>query len=205
THDWSEVRLLEEFEHRWPGLGLGDGWVGRREHDRVRPMVERLGRWLAANPRVVVAAEAPFEVEIGRARLVGRVDRLERDERGRLVVVDLKTGRSAVRDDDLAVHPQLAAYQLAVEHGAFDELAAPERRSGGASLVQLGAAKAGAREQVQPPLADADDPGWAGSLLARTAEGMAGAVFRAERTTWCGYCPARPSCPAHPEGAQVTP
>jgi RecB family exonuclease len=144
-------------------------------------------------------------VEIGRARLVGRVDRLERDEQGRLVVVDLKTGRSAVRDDDLAVHPQLAAYQLAVEHGAFDELAAPERRSGGASLVQLGAAKAGAREQVQPPLAEADDPGWAGSLLARTAEGMAGAVFRAERTTWCGYCPARPSCPAHPEGAQVTP
>lgn len=204
-YDWSEARLVEEFERRWPGLGLGEGWVGRREHDRVRPMVQRLGRWLADNPRTVVAVEAPFDVEIGRARLVGRVDRLERDEHGRLVVVDLKTGRSTVKDDDLAVHPQLAAYQLAVEHGAFDELAAAERRSGGASLVQLGAVKAGAREQVQPPLVEFDDPGWPEALLARTADGMAGAVFRAERTTWCGFCPARPSCPAHPEGRQVTP
>ena len=205
TYDWSDVQLLAEFDRRWPTVGLGDGWVGRREHDRVRPMVERLGRWLHDNPRVVVAVEAPFDVEIGRARLVGRVDRLERDGQGRLLVVDLKTGRSAVRDDDLAVHPQLAVYQLAVEHGGFDELAAAERRSGGASLVQLGATKGAAREQVQAPLAEAADPGWAGDLLARTADGMAGAVFRAERTSWCGFCPARPSCPAHPEGAQVTP
>jgi RecB family exonuclease len=203
-HDWSEPHLLDEFERRWPDLQLGDGWVGRREHDRVRAMVERLGRWLKGNPRRLIAVEEPFEVEIGRARLVGRVDRLERDEHGRAVVVDLKTGTSPVKDDDIAAHPQLAAYQLAVEHGAFDQLPGDHRRSGGASLVQLGSQKGEAREQVQQPLADAEDPSWAARMLARTADGMAGAVFRAERTSWCGLCPARPSCPAHPEGAQVT-
>jgi superfamily I DNA/RNA helicase/RecB family exonuclease len=202
--DWTEERLLAELDRRWPSLGLGPGWIGRREYERTRHLVERLGRWLAEHSRPVIAVEVPFDVEIGRARLVGRVDRLERDDFGRLVVVDLKTGTAAVKDDELTSHPQLAAYQLAVEHGAFDQLADGERRSGGASLLQLRAHKSGPSEQAQPPLADADDPAWAATMLAKAADGMAGTVFRAERTSWCGNCPARPSCPAHPDGRQVT-
>ena len=201
--EWTEDHLLAEFDQRWPILGLGTGWIGRRDYQRTRLMVQRLGRWLAEHPRSLIAVEAPFDVEVGRAQLVGRVDRLERDEHGRLVVVDLKTGKSAVKDDELAVHPQLGAYQLAVEHGAFDGLTGGDRRSGGASLLQLGAHKNAAREQAQPPVANSDDPSWAADLLAKAVDGMAGGLFRAERTTWCGFCPARPSCPAHPEGAQV--
>lgn len=203
-HRWSQAELLAEFERRWPRLDLGGGWFERREYERVRAMVERLGRWLAGRESRLVAAEVPFDVEVGRTRLVGRVDRLERDERGRLVVIDYKTGRSKVRDDELPGHPQLAAYQLAVEHGAFDALSGGVRDSGGACLVQLQAHHRGeAREQLQLPLAEADDPAWGAKMLADTAEGMAGAEFRAQPSTWCGFCPARLSCPAHPEGAQV--
>jgi superfamily I DNA/RNA helicase/RecB family exonuclease len=205
-HRWSEAELLDEFERRWPRLDLGSGWVERREYARVRAMIERLGRWLAGRQSRLVAAEVPFDVEVGRTRLVGRVDRLERDDRGRLVVVDYKTGKSKVRDDDLPGHPQLATYQLAVEHGGFDEQSGGVRESGGACLVQLQAHHRGeAREQLQLPLAESDDPAWGAKMLADTAEGMAGAVFRAQPSTWCGFCPARPSCPAHPEGAQVVP
>jgi superfamily I DNA/RNA helicase len=202
--DWTEGQLLTEFDQRWPSLGFGSGWIERREYERTRAMVVRLGRWLTEHPRALLAVEAPFDVEIGRAQLVGRVDRLERDDHGRLVVVDLKTSTSAVRDDDLGVHPQLAAYQLAIEHGAFDELTGGERRAGGASLLQLRAYQSGAREQAQQPLADVDHPAWPATMLAKAADGMAGAVFRAERTSWCGSCPARPSCPAHPDGEPVT-
>jgi superfamily I DNA/RNA helicase/RecB family exonuclease len=203
-HDWSTTRLLDEFDRSWPTLQVGDGWIGRREYDRVRQMVERLGRWLVANPRSVIAVEEAFDVEVGRARLVGRVDRLERDEQGRVVVVDLKTGVSPAKEEDLAGQPQLAVYQLAVERGAFDELTGGERRVGGATLVQLGAPKGEAREQMQAPLTEAEHPAWAAELLAHAAAGMAGGVFRAQRTPWCGYCPARSSCPAHIEGTQVT-
>ena len=202
--EWTEDQLMAEFDRCWPSLALGTGWIERREYERTRQLVERLGRWLAENPRPVVDVEVPFDIEVGRARLVGRVDRLERDDQGRLVVVDLKTGTSAVKDGELTGHPQLAAYQLAVEHGAFDELTGGERRSGGASLLQLRAYQSGVREQAQPPLAHADDPAWAANLVAKAADGMAGTVFTAERTSWCGNCPARPSCPAHPDGAQVT-
>ena len=50
-------------------------------------------------------------------RVRGRLDRLERDSAGRLVVVDIKTGKSPVSKDDAQRHAQLAMYQLAVAEG----------------------------------------------------------------------------------------
>ncbi len=205
-HDWTPDELLAELDRRWPRLEVGGGWVERREYARVREMVERLGRWLTGRRSRLLAVEQPFDVQVGRARLVGRVDWLETDEDGRPVVVDFKTGRSKVRDADLPEHPQLATYQLAIEHGAFDKLTGGVRESGGASLVQLQAHQAGeAREQQQQPLSQAADPSWAATLLEKTAEAMAGAEFFAQPSTWCGFCTARPSCPAHAEGEQVIP
>ncbi len=53
----------------------------------------------------------------GEIRLRGRVDRLERDAAGRLVIVDIKTGKTPVSKDDAQQHAQLAMYQLAVAEG----------------------------------------------------------------------------------------
>ena len=47
----------------------------------------------------------------------GRVDRLERDAGGRLVIVDVKTGKTPVSKDKAQQHAQLAMYQLAVAEG----------------------------------------------------------------------------------------
>jgi superfamily I DNA/RNA helicase/RecB family exonuclease len=206
TKDAGLGELVAELDRRWPALDFGSGWVSRREYDRVRAMVERLVRWIETNPRTFLATEKDFDVRIGRARVVGRVDRLEADLAGRPVVVDFKTGVSKVREQDLPGHPQLGTYQLAVQHGGFDDLLEGSRESGGATLVQLQAHSRGsAREQFQRALADADDPAWAETLLATTAEGMSGASFSAVENQWCGFCPAKTSCPVHPEGAQVTP
>ncbi|HEY6740270.1 MAG TPA: ATP-dependent DNA helicase, partial [Actinopolymorphaceae bacterium] len=113
-------QLTDAFEERWPtAVDAGTGWYARKEHDRAREMVERLAAWLRTNPRELVAAEEEFAVDVGRARLTGRVDRVERDEQGRLVVVDLKTGKSRPSQDELREHPQLGSYQLAVERGGF--------------------------------------------------------------------------------------
>jgi RecB family exonuclease len=167
-------------------------------------MVRKLARWLAANSREVVATELEFTAEVGRAVIGGRVDRIERDDLGRAVVIDLKTGSSKVPDDELAAHAQLAAYQLAVEAGAFAEHGLHE--SGGAALVQVG--KGGltrdAREQAQPPLSTYPDPGWARRLVTDVAEGMAGSAFRAVDNRLCNRCPVRTSCPVQDDGRAVT-
>ncbi|GAB3415129.1 ATP-dependent helicase [Flindersiella endophytica] len=197
--------LPDAFERHWPSLDAGRGWNARREHDRVRDMVVRLAGWLRSNPRELVVAEHSFLVTIGRARLKGTVDRIDRGPDGELIVIDYKTGKSPVPRADLERHPQLGVYQLALEHGAFRQVVPPGTKSGGAMLVQLGKDGKRAAEQAQQPLSSSDDPAWAERLVDEAAEGMAGTEFGAKKNKYCTICPVRRSCPLHAEGAQVTP
>ena len=172
-----------------------------RERGRGSGILTRLATWLRDSRATftLVAVEEEFAVDLGDATLRGRVDRLERDGDGRLVVVDLKTGKTKPAKADMPAHPQLAAYQLAVESGGFE---AAGTRSGGALLVQLAAA--GDVEQMQGPLDDAEDPEWIGKQVASVAARMRGSEFTAIDNTMCRNCDLRTSCPAQGEGRQVT-
>ncbi len=198
----TEEALLARLDALIPTVDLGRGWVAAQATDRARGMVRRLARWLAANSRQVVATEIDFVASVGRAQLGGQVDRLERDEHGRAVVIDFKTGSR--KAEDLPEHAQLAAYQLAADEGGFAEQGLHE--SGGAALVQLGkgALKHEAREQPQSALSGYDDPQWARRLVTDVADGMAGSVLQAMENELCTRCPVRTSCPVQDDGRQVT-
>ncbi len=193
------ARLTAELDAGWATLDLDNAWYAAKQHDRALDMVRKLAEWLKANPRRLVAVEREFEVKIGRALLRGRVDRLEADPDGKLVVVDLKTGGTAPKDAELGEHPQLGVYQLAVERGGFPD---DGTEPGGASLVQLGTSAKKHKEQLQPSLAASDDPAWAERLVLDTAEGMAGSEFAAVEHQHCRVCPVRTSCPI--QSRQVT-
>ncbi len=181
-------------------LDLGPGWSDQRQRAQAHDMLDRFLAWHAANGRELLAAELDFDVVVGRARIRGQVDRLERDADGRLVVVDLKTGKTAPKSTE--EHGQLAAYQVAVVAGAFaDHGTVP----GGAALLQVGTG-AKAKEQRQEPLpADVPvDETWAGELVTQVGEGMGGATFEVRTGSHCSRCPMRRSCPLHERGRQVT-
>jgi superfamily I DNA/RNA helicase/RecB family exonuclease len=200
----TEQALLAKLDALLPTVELGRGWAAEKELAKARGMVAKLARWLADNRHEVVATELDFTVSVGRAELGGRVDRLERDDLGRAVVIDLKTGSRSVAKDDVLEHAQLAAYQLAAEEGAFADLGL--HASGGAALLQVG--KGGlthdAREQRQESLSDYPDPDWARRLVTEAAEGMAGSAFRAVDNDLCTRCPVRTSCPVQDDGRMVT-
>jgi superfamily I DNA/RNA helicase/RecB family exonuclease len=197
---------VEEIEamldERWRTLEFRADWHARNERERVTGVLGVMLRWLVASRAEgleLVAPEQEFRAPAGDAVLAGRVDRLERDDEGRLVVIDLKTGRSRVRADDVPVHPQLAAYQLAVELGGFGE----GERSGGARLVQLAAAGRDP-EQRQPPLTEAEDPTWIRTEVDRVASRLRGSQFSATVHAGCGHCDLSACCPLYPDGRQVT-
>ncbi|MDT4931793.1 MAG: hypothetical protein QOF92_4660 [Pseudonocardiales bacterium] len=200
---------LDEYQRRldeqWGTLDFGAHWFADNERRRATAILARLVAWLTESRRelTLVAVEEPFCVDLGDARLRGRVDRLERDRDGRLVVVDYKTGKSKPRAEDLPKHPQLAAYQLAVDRGGFTEVAAGEAASGGAMLVQL-AAGTKYVEQVQGALGDSDDAGWIDVAVAEVAERLRGSEFTARVGGDCRICDLKKCCPLQPEGRQVT-
>ena len=161
-----EAALTARLDEVLPELDLGAPWMVRRRRQEAVEQLRRFLDWQRAGERELVGTELAVEVPLGgSAVLSGRVDRLERDAEGRAVVVDLKTGSTKPSRADLARHPQLGVYQLAVALGAFAEehgLHEP----GGAALLQLKTGKK-ADEQLQPALADDDDPGWARALVER--------------------------------------
>ena len=194
--------LVSEVDARWGRLGMPAGWVSDRKRHEAHRMVRRLATYFdeaRAGGWVRLGAELDMRVVLGRAVLSGKVDRIEGTPDGTgLRVVDYKTGSSKPRGEELARHPQLGAYQLGVEHGAFGELG---DRSAGAALLQVGkAALVKTTLQTQDPLRDDPDPQWAADLVTATAEGMAGSTFQATVGDWCKMCQVRASCPAQPEG-----
>ena len=195
----TEQEVADRIDEIWHHLDFGSAWYNAKQRSLAERMVRKFLDWHAANPRDLVAVEQVLKVRIGQVEITGRVDRLESDDQGRAVVVDLKTGASSPREDELDRHPQLGVYQLAVLLGAFEQLGLAE--PGGAELVQVGKASGvtlKAKVQRQGALAEDPEPAWAKDLVETVAAGMAGPVFTAPGQPRLPYLPGRLLLPGQP-------
>ncbi|MGW7438955.1 ATP-dependent helicase [Streptomyces sp. NPDC054849] len=205
--------LMERLDSVWDALAFDAPWKSRQEKDNARAALERFLRWHTTDRggRAAVATEHEFDVTLEAGdvavRIRGSMDRVEADPQGRAYVVDFKTGKAAPTKDEVARHPQLAVYQLAVREGAVDEVFDGLRpEPGGAELVQLrqGAAQreggdAVPKIQAQQPL----DGEWVGDLLATAAGRVLDERFAPAAGRHCDHCSFRSSCSARPEGRQT--
>ncbi len=121
---------MAHVEKVWDRLEFRTPWAKARELDRIRMALARFLAWHHGNSRAVLGIEAGFRAVLDlpngeRVRLDGYADRIELDGDGRVVVVDLKSGRTKPSDKSVLTNVQLGLYQLAVDHGAADELVAP--------------------------------------------------------------------------------
>lgn len=140
-------------------------------------------------------------------RIRGSMDRVEQDAEGRAYVVDFKTGKQTPTRDEVARHPQLAVYQLAVREGALDDAFDGRRpEPGGAELVQLRQAAAKKEGGDDLPKVQAQEPltgEWVGDLLATAAGRVLDERFTPTTGQHCTHCSFRASCSAQPEGRQT--
>ncbi|AZQ37260.1 ATP-dependent helicase [Streptomyces cyaneochromogenes] len=208
--------LMERLDSVWNALAFDAPWKSAQEKDHARAALERFLKWHVMDRagRTPVASEHDFDVtlEAGdyEVRIRGQMDRVETDGEGRAYVVDFKTGKQAPSAAEVARHPQLAVYQLAVHEGAVDEAFDGVRpEPGGAELVQLrqGAAQRDGGEtlpkvQGQEPLEGAEGE-WVGELLATAAGKVLDERFSPSAGQHCTHCAFRASCSARPEGRHV--
>ncbi|MCX5376009.1 UvrD-helicase domain-containing protein [Streptomyces sp. NBC_00091] len=209
--------LMERLDSVWDALAFDAPWKSRQEKDNARAALERFLRWHTTDRggRASVATEHDFDVTLDAGeyavRIRGSMDRVEADAQGRAYVVDFKTGKGAPTRDEVARHPQLAVYQLAVREGAVDEVFDGLRpEPGGAELVQLrqGAAKKDGGEEVpkiqaQEPLSGGSSGAWVGDLLATAAGRVLDERFAPATGEHCTRCTFRSACSALPEGRQT--
>lgn len=233
--DASGNEYVAELVRRWPALGMKDNWEGKLDFQRAEAMVRKLAQYvllMRADGRSLVGVEQDFEVklpdvaplaapsahpdrgaegELWPARpavLRGQVDRLEIDAEGRLVIVDLKTGKRQPGKADLERHPQLGAYQAAVLAGGFagsDD--GPPPLPGGAVLAQLGTTTKSPGIQAQAALDPAEN--WALEMVGEAARVMSGNTFEARHDPAKGGhgghgCRLPEVCPLCARGKQVT-
>ncbi len=206
-HD--DQQLREALDEAWSRVDAGAPWYSRRERRRVEQMIRNFVAWLerSRSELTQLGIEQDVEVELPsgenelRVRLRGRIDRLEADEHGRPVIIDIKTSKVPVSAADAEAHPQLAAYQLAVLLGAVKD----GRKPGGAKLVYVAKShiRTGATQRQQEPLDDDSGKRWL-ELVHKVATSASGPEYQAHENSDCDRCPARGSCPLRPEGRQVT-
>nr|MBA2509188.1 ATP-dependent helicase [Nocardioidaceae bacterium] len=209
--------LLGELDRVWGELQFPVSWASATERVAAGEALAHFLAWHGADRgRTPLGAEVEFAVEVpvaavpgaeqnaeptaDAAVLRGSMDRVEFDSDGRAVVVDLKTGKSAPTQAEVAQHAQLGIYQVAVRAGALDELAGRPVAPGGAELVQLRKTlKNGAKVQHQPA-PDADHLLTADAQLARAVATVRGESFVARPGPGCGHCDFRACCPAQADG-----
>ena len=237
----------EEYRERVP-------WESYALYERAKRMILRLSYYyrqhmgdagwqnLGVEGSFAVRVPVPFDPagEVGEldALLTGRVDRLEgtapaEDCTRCYAIVDLKTGKSKPTGSEMETHPQLAAYQIAVEAGAGEQLeeryraeaaaletgeplpdARPQEleytgytgHSAGAALVQLGASGVNdeSKTRLQVQPALTEHDSWAAELVQHAAELIAGSQVQARHREGGYGCRLPEICPICTRGRQVT-
>ncbi len=198
--------LMGHVDEVWDQLGFRTPWSRDREYAEVRAALTRFLEWHARpDARTVLATEQELRAEVrlpdGQSVVLrGYADRLEVDDDGRVVVVDLKTGKYP--PSGIAENPQLGLYQHAVDHGAVDDLVEGGATSGGAELWQLRKdVRRQLKVQQQPPQApDEDGVRPVERQLMQAAAAIRDEQFparpersRCERCQFATFCPAQVS------------
>ncbi len=178
-----DADLLEQFRADLAAAGIAD----RYQYDLyMRQGMEQLRRFFevarSASPPEVLETECRFEIQVGSAKLAGRVDRMDRTGPDTVAIVDYKTGKPQSQEDaDESL--QLSLYALAARemwgkraerlilHNLETNLPVITRRND-AELEE-------AKLRVQ-----------------KAAEGIAQGKFAPRVGYQCRFCPYRNLCPA---------
>jgi superfamily I DNA/RNA helicase/RecB family exonuclease len=180
------AQLWKAVESKWHTLEFEADWLEKKELRRAQKMVRNLSIYLEGQKAAgytLIGSEVGIDFELGRARIKGRVDRIEQGPEGQIVIVDLKTGSSEPSADNNA---QLGLYQIAYMENGFEQMPEDAGTLEGASLVWVADEKSKVKPQPSLQLDSALNEHFR-ALLDSSIDGMAAAdaKFEANIGTHC--------------------
>jgi DNA helicase-2/ATP-dependent DNA helicase PcrA len=175
--------LLELFRSDLASAGIAD----RYQYELyLRQGIEQLRQFFecarSAPPPEVIETERRFELQVGSAKLAGRVDRIDRTGPDTVAIVDYKTGKPKSQEDaDKSL--QLSLYALAA------------RETWGKRADRLVFHNIENNTPVSTTRTDAELEA-AKARVQEVAEGIARGEFPPNPKYHCVFCPYRNLCPA---------
>jgi DNA helicase-2/ATP-dependent DNA helicase PcrA len=175
--------LLEQFRSGLASAGIAD----RYQYELyLRQGIEQLRQFFDAARSApipeVIETERGFELQVGPAKLTGRVDRIDRTGPDTVAIVDYKTGREKSQDDaDESL--QLSLYALAAKETWG-------KRADRLIFYNLEDNTTIVTTRNDTELKEAK------SRVQEASDGIAQGEFGANPGYHCAYCPYRNLCPA---------
>jgi DNA helicase-2/ATP-dependent DNA helicase PcrA len=177
-----EEALVELLRADLAAAGIQDGYQFELyEQQGVTQLRDFIAASRAALPEVLHTEEW-FEMPMGGATVVGRIDRMDRAPDGRVVITDYKTGKPKSQEDaDESL--QLSIYALAArEKWGYDV--------GSLVLYNLGESAAVVTRRCEAELEGARQ------TVQEAAQQIMAGDFQATPGFHCNFCPYRNLCPA---------
>jgi RecB family exonuclease len=121
-HDYGGVSTAEEMtaglEEKWIAAGYESAQQEREHQEAAREIVAAYHsayQERAIEQVTTIATEKTISCDMGRFKLTGRVDRIDRHADGTLDVVDYKSGRLDVSPEEVAGSLAMCCYQLIMQ------------------------------------------------------------------------------------------
>lgn len=181
--DFSETELLAYFRSDLHEAKIEDPYQQELyETQGAQQLHDFVENWRKLPAAQVLETEKEFKLKIGEARIVGRIDRMDRAPDSRVVIIDYKTGKPRSQEDaDESL--QLSLYAIAARE-CWDKN--PER------LVFYNLETNGAVSTTRSELQLEE----AKAAVEEAAKKIASGQFDATPGFHCGFCAYRRLCPA---------
>jgi superfamily I DNA/RNA helicase/RecB family exonuclease len=199
----ADLTAMDAFvDSVWSAVEFDATWRSDAERREARRSLERFLTYHQARLRELVDTERYLETHLDvptpaggseSVHLRGFLDRIERDDLGRLVAIDLKTTSTVPTKADIGDHGQLGVYQVLLREDTGSD-------PGGAALIQLrkdtGVSDPSPKEQFQEALTTADSPvTWIDIALGEAAQIVRSEQVSASPGKQCNYCAFTSMCP----------
>jgi superfamily I DNA/RNA helicase/RecB family exonuclease len=176
-------QLIELFKTDLRAAGIEEKYQQELyERQGIEQLREFLARCKCAPVPQVLHTEEWFEMQIGQAKVVGRIDRIDRLNSGLVVITDYKTGRPRSQEDaDKSL--QLSIYALAAREKwgyRADQVVFYNLQENSSVVTRRSEAQLQECKQK----------------VEEVARKIAGEEFDAKPGFYCGFCAYRSLCPA---------
>ena len=175
--------LIEQFRSDLASVGIADRYQYELYLRQGMEQLRQFFEWArSAEPPEVMETECRFELQVGSAKLTGRVDRIDRTGPESVAIVDYKTGKPKLQEDaDESL--QLSLYALAA------------RETWGKRADRLIFHNLENNTPVHTTRTDAELEA-AKLRVQKASDGIAQGKFAPKPGYHCAFCPYRNLCPA---------